>query len=1381
MAKTCIRYSIEIEKSEKIFTTFYEIFKAKHNDKLFLSIIEEFIVKGLLVSRESEIVVIPNQFIEKIINHHFEQYDRRNLSALEHLLLSLEYNDHISTKEYSNPDFCKKLIEKCKQYRLFKAMAHIYNKGLGDFVTPVKEILKIIFDPSNNNASDRPQCVTLLFDYLENCFLNAMSISNQRISTSLLYDIKLTLLNTVVQETTVSQYSTKRFHTLSRLIILDSKRFFKWLDDVFSDTSTTSLWTSEQQGTQPSHPLYAPLTKQSVVDALTYIFCSSSSHAFSPWEIRTKKFSIEEEQQPQSNWIPNLEDCVYFSLFMAKQLSHSSQQFPDRNSIRVSTDVIHRIFSTLCYEGNLFDDDISTTQLELVAILTNILNIIDRKDSKAVINMEELITCCRNSRFHKVLSYLYSLKGDYEKLLDAYLSDNDLRSGVFTFINNLTKLESNIVNREISELFQINEKTILNKDQIYARIKTATINHLSQLIECDSDATAHLIIMHFTSEHEKVISSLNKYPKLQFLYLKNIIGVENTSDSMHELLKRKGLTLDRNVHLKYFQLLCEFEPQSVYTYVASQRDYPIDECLKFCRQHNIIDATSYLLERGGDVVGAVKLYLEKVDEKMRSLAEQCVSEEDRFIRSINFNDFLAVTNNSENNSADDEGINGPPLSDLFYLLKEFDGKYKTFLQIKWEEEQQQRKLKLSTVVDPKVKKEEEKFELKSWANKMLSVVTAFAKSSASEMHETSATQEMTSMITNPESLSRGKRRLLEVQLYSSSVMNILQSETYEKFKSLITDIVNMCKRNMDNGRLTDKDVKILWFHLLDKIIVPLRELFDSYAAASQNNASSTITAVATNHSSSKSNESIPSTQKKKKKSSNSDDDEDNDSNDDEIDNDMTFMDDLSDDEDITIEDNINDHKEMINSAIREKEKLQEKVRYEFDPVVTKTTYEKIAKIEKRITSLKKYLADLEYEKAREEERKLREATDPLAPKNLKNRPSNLFFQVCLHHLLKFIFTEMSNSSSSIQDEEQQDPHMSMNAEKKFEKKFSVFGLLQSATINYKKDLYGYFKEPLLDMYDKCGFELMLYHSINRLLCNDVNWLQNRYIRRLKRGTKPQSYTCRLCESSIYDLQEDNMKGGKLRVFYCGHAMHEHCLDEINCISHCPICSHQDGASDTTTDTMKQKNTIEKKKSMSGSSLLHNYSLEADVNSGQVFVSVYKKQRLRMVENSLANALKARRKLFDELDKTNDKTVTVSEHQGSTSHNDETPQQEQQSIENSSREQLPCSEESSTTPIVAAGQKTRTLVDYVKTEQPLKALRYGSYSKAQVSYSTILKRQRLVDEIKVDEDYEATKVSKPRNNAAMKQSQPSVKKTLKLDLPKKSTSTKDEVKCQYIPP
>ncbi|KAL9657447.1 hypothetical protein ABK040_016716 [Willaertia magna] len=1195
LANTCIKYSLAIERSEPIFTTFYEQFVKKNKEELFLKLIESHIKNGELTDN----IVVPNVFIDKIVQRHLSQLEC-NFNELETILLNLDFNDN-----NNNINFCKTLIETCSEHCMFKALIHICNKGLGDYVLPLTELMIILFQ-TNIPPTTQSNINELIFQYLENCY-EGRSFSKHQIPLSLLPDIKLQLLNYIFQKTNnknVIVYKDtkrksriaiddtyKRHHSLSRLIILNSKRFFKWMQTIFHETSSNPLDSKPSQTSNQS-----PITRQDIFDSLLFVFVHApnniSNHpidAFSPWEIRTKKSSIEEEKEGVT-WMPSLEDTIYFYLFLVKELTLPC------NEIKVKVDTIHRIFSTLCYEGNLFDENINETQHDLVMILEKLNNILS--EDKRLLKIDELITCCRNARFYKVLISLYTSLNDYEKVLDAYLSDTDLRQKVFEYIYGMIQIGDEL---------------------IYTKIKQATLNHLSQLIECNSDATAHLIIMHFTSEHDKVVYYLNKYPKLQFQYLKNIIGVEHASETMNELLKRKGLTLDRTIHLKYFQLMCEFEPQSVYPYVSSERDYPLDECLKFCKQYNILDATSYLLERSGDVAEAVKLYLEKVDEQLKILSKRCVEQEDSL--ASQFNPQQQQEEEDKGTIENKQKPLGPPLTDLFYLLHEFDIKYQEEL----EEIQQRKKKAIITsknnkkTMDDNENNNETKTELVGWASKMASLINLFTKSTSKTTNTNDANITMNisqKLLLESRStteifrdLNEKHRREIEIQIYTNCMLSILQSPEFIHFKQLITNIVNMCKRNIENGRLEDHELEQLWFQLLDRMVIPLRELFQSYLRSSpmlSPNLSAMLKQL------DEMNQSNSLTKKDSFYQNEEEEEEDNNS-------DKLTEDSLSDHE-LDIDENIKDHKEMIENAIKRKEKLQQEIRYQFDKQMIKTVDEKIKKLDKRIEAWRKIVLELEEQKIKEEERKEKERSDPFAPRNLNNRPCNLFLQVCLNHLFKFIFTEMSNASSSINDEinfeENEQPVNKKITVKINASRFSVFRLLQKATWNYRNDIYGYFKEPLLELYDKCGFELMLYHSINSLLENDIYRLFYDCVKAKLKGVNPTLPICRLCNQSIHKLDEDTNE--ELKVFYCGHAFHVRCLELIHGDDNCPLCRHQqlnkNHPSNYTSEVKTKEHKLkEKKKAMTGSKILHN-NTEDIVNNQSI--NLHKKQRLRRLEDKL---------------------------------------------------------------------------------------------------------------------------------------------------------------------
>ena len=71
------------------------------------------------------------------------------------------------------------------------------------------------------------------------------------------------------------------------------------------------------------------------------------------------------------------------------------------------------------------------------------------------------------------------------------------------------------------------------------------------------------------------------------------------------------------MHELYVDLLCEFAPHDVLPYLSSTDEYPLDICLKKCQDHKVMDATAFLLERTGNVPGAMELLLVAIEDNLR--------------------------------------------------------------------------------------------------------------------------------------------------------------------------------------------------------------------------------------------------------------------------------------------------------------------------------------------------------------------------------------------------------------------------------------------------------------------------------------------------------------------------------------------------------------------------------------------------------------------------------------------------------------------------------------------------------------------------------------------------------------------------------------------
>ncbi len=77
--------------------------------------------------------------------------------------------------------------------------------------------------------------------------------------------------------------------------------------------------------------------------------------------------------------------------------------------------------------------------------------------------------------------------------------------------------------------------------------------------------------------------------------------------------------LSEHQHSQYIELLIQFEPQSVYTYLSTSGRYDLEKCLDLCRSYRVLDATAYLLEKNGDIGGALGLSISSIDEKVEEM------------------------------------------------------------------------------------------------------------------------------------------------------------------------------------------------------------------------------------------------------------------------------------------------------------------------------------------------------------------------------------------------------------------------------------------------------------------------------------------------------------------------------------------------------------------------------------------------------------------------------------------------------------------------------------------------------------------------------------------------------------------------------------------
>ncbi|KNC49274.1 uncharacterized protein AMSG_05269 [Thecamonas trahens ATCC 50062] len=285
---------------------------------------------------------------------------------------------------------------------------------------------------------------------------------------------------------------------------------------------------------------------------------------------------------------------------------------------------------------------------------------------------------------HRVIEVLCRLEGDTGGVLDAYLDEPARAPQVFGVVRELLVTAAvadgdgddeddeyddesdGSASDDVEHLVRLGLRPAPGLPRSsaplaspLASVKAAVLARLSALVQLDSVQAGSLIVDHFADEHEQVVSSLERFPRLLYNYLKALLdgpqamldpdvavgsgetetvvmaspssaaawgsslGGKGTSGrrarARRARARRRAAARDDPAFLaslqeKYVALMCAYEPSKVLEFVQSHDSYRLDVVLAVCSKHGVTEATAYLLERTGDASGAVDLVMRRFDD-----------------------------------------------------------------------------------------------------------------------------------------------------------------------------------------------------------------------------------------------------------------------------------------------------------------------------------------------------------------------------------------------------------------------------------------------------------------------------------------------------------------------------------------------------------------------------------------------------------------------------------------------------------------------------------------------------------------------------------------------------------------------------------------------
>jgi len=588
LAGVCLEFCAITERLDLLYGPIFQKFANVGQLRILLDCLEAYVLSD-------RIHYIAPEPMATIIEHCQQ---RKDLAVVERVLLHLDVKildfDHI--------------IRLLKAHKLYSSIFHVYTKGLQDYVTPLQLLMEEVFNAVKFGSSLLVPSVYKGLLYLRNTFagkgfpVEVPIEEDKRLSPRAQLMYFLLQPHPLVQE--LGAKSTIRenpremtYPYLRAFLAVDLKETLLTLTIGLDIKEQMVIASDEMESDHFAQVFRVCRTKKSecgflkcphpqfVASAVLAVLLEKESG-------RTPTLSQKPWGSTQEPWKPDMLPLVYD--FLANHM--------ETGKLRLSGNLTGAILSHLFDLGK----DKEARLCSVVSHLGSQASSDDRLNKAIAVVLrrceEEAPPLNRAAvAFHQLRS-TYSRSSEtsrlhFTKALSWILYDADVE---------YRKLAFSYIEKEL-HLSRHSSSKITPQD-----LCTAILEKIHKLVETDSSSTVRIIYDAFGDNFSQVYVELQSAPHLQFAFM-NAVATTERSDGSPPV----AFTPDEN-HL-FVKLMCELSPEKVYKYLTSHDNYNLEQCLKACSEHNVTDAQAYLLEKQGDVGGALELVLSVLLSSLNAL------------------------------------------------------------------------------------------------------------------------------------------------------------------------------------------------------------------------------------------------------------------------------------------------------------------------------------------------------------------------------------------------------------------------------------------------------------------------------------------------------------------------------------------------------------------------------------------------------------------------------------------------------------------------------------------------------------------------------------------------------------------------------------------
>lgn len=545
LATVCFDACLSMDTTEFLFDEAFEYFEQSSMEGIFLETLEPHILEGKVRS-------VPPVVVKALIAHYTSlELDSR----LEEIIC------HMDTRTLD----IDQVTSLCKKHNLYDAMIYVWNRALGDYITPMIDLLSLLIPILGNGVHENEDSIYAvnalkIFPYLSYTLTGRVYPTGEDLTEPEASSAKAAIYYFLFLGGAITwpKHGGKLFLTspnstvepsfpyLRLILQFDAPSFLSALNEAFEDPFLNGSAESSGNG-----------FKQDLSDE--QIFRSSVNRQYI--------VRILLEVMSPANFPP--QDTIYLDMFIGRNLPKYPQ------FILLSGSALHRVIVGLCnYPGEDIADD---CQLSVEYLLT-----VYRPP-----DIDDLVEIFTNAKFYRVLKSIFRSEKQYARLIRTYFDDEESQETVFDCIGDYLRPRSGINERQTKEVRLVIEQ------------------NSRHLIDIDCVRTAQVINSYASDLHGVLLDSVEDRPHDQFQYLRIILEPQDAKEG-HDA-KRPAIMQNLGFVELYIRLMCEFDPNHVSNYVGGLQsgDLRLENVLSALESNGVMDAAVLLMARDGQVQKAM--------------------------------------------------------------------------------------------------------------------------------------------------------------------------------------------------------------------------------------------------------------------------------------------------------------------------------------------------------------------------------------------------------------------------------------------------------------------------------------------------------------------------------------------------------------------------------------------------------------------------------------------------------------------------------------------------------------------------------------------------------------------------------------------------------